>query len=67
MKETYKINDTEVCSYFLVKEQFIKNEVTFSDSDDFAKDNSGNYCRVRVLIAEPEKIAWICSIFNIPF
>ena len=68
-KETYIINDTEVCFHFfiLIKEQFIKNDITFSDTDEYTKDNNGNYCRTRVLIAEPEKIAWICTIFNIPF
>lgn len=68
-KETYRINDKEVCFYFfiLINEQLIKNEVTFSDTDEYTKDKNGNYCRVRVLITEPENIAGICSIFNIPF
>lgn len=68
-KETYIINDKEVGFHFflLIKEQFIKNEIIFSDTDEFTKDNNGNYCRARVLITEPENIAWICSIFNIPF
>lgn len=68
-KETYKINDTEVGFHFfiLVREQLINNEINFSDTDDFTQKNNGNYCRVRVIIAPPEKIAGICSIFNIPF
>lgn len=65
----YRINGEEVCFYFFIfiKEQFKKYDITFSDTYELKKDKNGNYCRERVISVDAAKMAWICSIFNIPF